>query len=411
MERRQQQASWKLILWIFLLSALLYFFYLVKAILFPFALAAIISLLLDPSVRKLCMLGVPRGLSVLAVFVTFFGGIGLISYKLSPIITNQFAELNVKIQEHIQDFSDVDEFVDSFDLSSEKEPEPNTPQYFMDNFLNNNKNLLSRLGLPNTRAGIVKKYIEPKREWIATELESFMNSLLGMLTSILAQFLFLLFVPILSFMMLSDMEVFRLTSVHWIPVSIRKEFVSVINEVAKVITRYVKGVTLIFLLYSSMAAIVLTVLDVPFSFLLAGVAGFLYLIPYIGSWISTSLIILVTGLSDQTGNVFYQLDNSWLFAIASASIFVLVAMIFDQICFPTVIGKSVGLHPLVSLFVVFSAGTLFGIYGMIFAFPVAGAMKIILEKLVSLTASEKVAIQNLPIVPNRHKSLPKIRNS
>ncbi len=408
-ESSSNSSTWKLLVWIAAFASMVYFLYAVRGILFPFILAIVISLILDPNVEKIFKKGIPRAVAVAIVFFSFFGGITFLGFKLSPMIASQFAELNIAVQDQVTNFSDMNEFVDSFNLSNTNPPEVNSPAYYIDNFLEHNHSLLRKMGVPTNRIDLVKKYIQPQRESIATILDTLFNDIFSMLKSIVGQLVMLFFVPILVYLMLSNMALFRIKSVHWIPVSIRNEFISVVTEIARVITSYVHGITLLFLMYSTMAAIVLTLLEVPYSFLLAIIAGFLYLIPYIGSWISTSLIVLVTGLSERHGNAFYTLHSSWEFALVSAGIFVVVAIVFDQIFFPTILGKSVGLHPIISLFVVFSAGYLLGIVGMIFAFPVAGAIKIILEKLVSITASEKAAMQNLPVVPSRHRSLRKIR--
>ena len=53
-------------------------------------------------------------------------------------------------------------------------------------------------------------------------------------------------------------------------------------------------------------------------------------------------------------------------------------MVFDQLLYPRVVGGSVGLHPVVSIFALLSGATLFGIVGMILAVPVAASIQILL---------------------------------
>jgi predicted PurR-regulated permease PerM len=68
-----------------------------------------------------------------------------------------------------------------------------------------------------------------------------------------------------------------------------------------------------------------------------------------------------------------------------------------------IVGNSVGLHPLVSFFVVFSGAALFGPAGMIMAFPVAGSVKIILDRLLMITSNSQEL--SLPSVPLRHRQV------
>ncbi|MEJ5169530.1 MAG: AI-2E family transporter, partial [Fimbriimonadales bacterium] len=71
--------------------------------------------------------------------------------------------------------------------------------------------------------------------------------------------------------------------------------------------------------------------------------------------------------------------------------------------YPRVVGRSVGLHPLVSMFVILSGGALFGILGMLLAFPIAGSLKVVLDRLLRVT-SQTTSAATLPAVPLRHRS-------
>src|SRR5260221_10934783 len=52
--------------------------------------------------------------------------------------------------------------------------------------------------------------------------------------------------------------------------------------------------------------------------------------------------------------------------------------LFDQIVYPRVVGASVGLHPVVSIFALMSGATLFGVWGMLIAVPVAASIQLVL---------------------------------
>ena len=75
----------------------------------------------------------------------------------------------------------------------------------------------------------------------------------------------------------------------------------------------------------------------------------------------------------------------------------------DPLVYTRVVGASVGLRPIVSFFVVFSGAALFGALGMLVAFPVAGSIKVILDRLLRIT-SEGQGTLDLPVVPLRHRT-------
>jgi predicted PurR-regulated permease PerM len=76
---------------------------------------------------------------------------------------------------------------------------------------------------------------------------------------------------------------------------------------------------------------------------------------------------------------------------------------YDSLVYPRVVGKAVGLDPVVSMFVIFSGGALFGLVGMIIAFPLAGSVKVILDRLIRITSASQDALR-LPSVPLRHRT-------
>ena len=62
------------------------------------------------------------------------------------------------------------------------------------------------------------------------------------------------------------------------------------------------------------------------------------------------------------------------------------------------VGNSVGLSPVVSMFVIFCGGALFGLPGMLIAFPLAGSVKVILDRLLRITSSSPEGL-GAPVVP------------
>ena len=63
-------------------------------VLIPFLIAAFISYLLHPVVELLHKKGMKRGLSIVIIYLLFFGGFGFAVYKGIPIMTEQIRELS-----------------------------------------------------------------------------------------------------------------------------------------------------------------------------------------------------------------------------------------------------------------------------------------------------------------------------
>lgn len=72
-------------------------FLLLKAVLIPLLIAIFISYLLYPIVERLHARGLPRTVSLLLIYVLFFGGIGFAVYKGAPVMIAQLNELSEQI--------------------------------------------------------------------------------------------------------------------------------------------------------------------------------------------------------------------------------------------------------------------------------------------------------------------------
>jgi len=395
--------GWRIILWAVLVTAALSFLYLVRGILVPFILAALISVVLEPTIRKLRLRGWSRGMAVSAVLGSFFVASIGIAVWLAPKIVDQLSNLRDEVSTLATEFTKPNPNESVFlRWNPVVQVEQSGDANKVDRFLESNKGILEQFNLPTRSEIYVQKYIEPRRGEIAKSIESFFGSFLGMAGGAFSQLFLLLFVPLLAFGMLVDMEQFKKRSVTWIPPSIRASTVAILSDVGDVFMRYLRGVTTAVLGYMAVMSLVLTILGAPYSILVGIIVGAVYLIPYLNGLISVTLIFTLTGLSGKTGDLFLHFGSSWVFGFAIAVIFLCCHLIYDSVVFPRLVGKSVGLHPIVSMFVIFSGGALFGIIGMIIAFPLAGSIKVILDRLLSVTMKQQEALE-LPVVPLRHR--------
>jgi predicted PurR-regulated permease PerM len=148
----------------------------------------------------------------------------------------------------------------------------------------------------------------------------------------------------------------------------------------------------------------MSLLGAPYAVLMALLFGALYLIPYVGPAISAASLFLVTGLGTRTGSWLIPTQSNWSFALVLLVVFLVVHFTYDNLVYPRMVGKSVGLNPVVSMFVIFSGGALFGLIGMILAFPIAGSVKVIMDRLMRMMSAPDPTELGLPAVPFRHRS-------
>jgi predicted PurR-regulated permease PerM len=396
--------GWRIALWAAIVVVGAVFLYLVRGILFPFLLAFIISSLLDPSIRKLRLRGWPRGAAVSAVFAVFLVAMVGLGIWLTPIVSSQLRLLTSKFDGLTATLATTDES-DNFFLRWNPVVQAELParQSQFDRLLDQFRPQLDRLGLPSTRRAILDRYVEPHKGDIGRGVQAFFSGFLGIASTLASQLLFLLLVPLLVFMILLDMEQFKRRFAAWIPPAIRVSTLAILSDIGAVFVRYLRGVTITVLTYMVLMAFVLSFVGAPYAILLAILFGAIYLIPYLGALISSLVLFLVTGFSNRLGGPFFSFESPWVFAFVAVLIYMVTDFVFNQAVYPRLVGRSVGLHPVVSMFVILSGAVLFGLVGMIIAFPLAGAVKVILDRLMIISTKAHDEL-SLPSVPLRHRA-------
>ena len=89
-------------------------------------------------------------------------------------------------------------------------------------------------------------------------------------------------------------------------------------------------------------------------------------IPTVGTLTSGVVCVLVAA------------TQSWLLALLVLAYFVVIHVLEGYIVAPRVLGKAVGLHPAISIIALVAGADLFGLWGAIFAAPLAGLLQVLL---------------------------------
>jgi predicted PurR-regulated permease PerM len=396
--------GWRITLWVTLVVVSLVFLYLVRGVLLPFVISFIIAALLEPSVRRLRLRGYSRGVAVSMVFAVFFLALTAIAIFAGPSVVRQIGTASSKFEEFTTNLAGSDSS-DNYFLRWNPVNQANSfgRQDQIDVVLTQARPYLERVGLPSTRRAIIEQYVEPNRGQITTSAKKAFGSFFGILGTFASGLATLLFVPLIVFLMLIEMEDLRRRGPRWIPPSIRASTIAVMSDIGQVFLRYLRGVAMVYILYACLAGLILFFFNVPYAFLLAFLFAGFYLIPYIGSLISYGLTFLILGLGGISGNFAFSMGSPWAYATVVVVSYAVIGLIFDQIVYPQVVGSSVGLSGVINIFVILSGGALFGLPGMILAFPLAGSIKVILDRLIKVT-SVQGDLLSLPATPLRHRS-------
>lgn len=396
--------GWRIALWVGLVAASLWFLWSVRSVLLPFAISLVLAALLDPVIRKLVKRGVKRPVAILSVITSVFLVIALVLALAAPTVASQVTALGKRTQELTRSIID-DGRNDNFFIRwspAAVAKRADSPSGQLDRLLVQYGPTLEQLGLPSTRRGIIDQYINRNRERINQVVQGAFDAFFGAVGAVFGQLFFAILVPILVTMMLFEMEGMKGRSYTWIPPSLRQSVLSITRDVSDVFFSYLRGISMLVLYFTIVQCIVLYALNLPYALLLGIVFGSFYLIPLIGNFISGFFILLIMGFTGVTGNAMFSLPNSWLYGALVTVIYLTIGWVFDTFVNPRLVGNSVGLNPIVSLFVVMCGNALFGLPGMIVAYPLAGAVKVILDRIIRITSATTDRL-DLPAIPIRHR--------
>src|SRR5690606_27129207 len=98
-------------------------------------------------------------------------------------------------------------------------------------------------------------------------------------------------------------------------------------------------------------------------------AGFLNIIPYIGVLIGSLFPVVLALITKDTP----------MYAVGALGVCVLTQFLENNVITPKVVGSSVSINPLASIFALLGFGMLWGVIGMVVAIPLMGMLKIVCD--------------------------------
>ncbi|MEI6888697.1 MAG: AI-2E family transporter [Bacteroidales bacterium] len=199
----------------------------------------------------------------------------------------------------------------------------------------------------------------------------------GLLTFTGTFFFNLFSVLFISWFLLYDLSAIHKFIIKMMPKDYKSDTEGFLTQSQSLISRYLLGIILDTLAIMISYAIVLSLLGVKGAIVIAVLAGFLNVIPYIGPVIGVISGIMIGLTSCISAGVFVGLD---IIAI-KIGLGMLGVIILDNIFYdPFIQGKSIQAHPL-EIFLVIMAGEIMGgVAAMIVIIPVYGVMKILVTR-------------------------------
>lgn len=210
---------------------------------------------------------------------------------------------------------------------------------------------------------IVQEMIPAVARPAAGFLESFLAGTLRALSALLT----VLMIPILTFYFLKDYRQLNQAVVQLVPRRYLPDVQEVSKRLSVVLGSLIRGQFLVCLILSAYYSVALAAVGTDVALVLGIFSGFMNLVPFVGPLLSMALAILFTLLG---GGGLAQ-------CIAVLGVYLVANLIEGTLLTPRIVGRQVGISPLVIILGLLAGGELLGFLGVLLALPVMAMAKVL----------------------------------
>ncbi len=156
--------------------------------------------------------------------------------------------------------------------------------------------------------------------------------------------------------------------------------------------RYFEGLLKLTVIDTAMLAFGLWLIGVSSPLVLGLISAVLAWVPFVGSVIGCILVVIVAA-TDAPSNP--------LMAYGAIGVFVAVRLLDDFLFMPLTLGRSLQIHPVMTVLMIFVGGALAGVAGLMMVLPLLGVVMLVGETLGRLITN--------PRLQARHRNAMKLR--
>ena len=178
----------------------------------------------------------------------------------------------------------------------------------------------------------------------------------------------MLLVPFLTFFFLRDGLRFKKFLARAVPNAYFERSLYLLHEVDQTARRYFEGLLKLTVLDTAVLALGLWTIGVSSPLLLGLISAVLAWVPFVGSVAGCVLVVIVAST---------DAPNNPLVAYGAIGVFVLVRLLDDFVFMPLTLGRSLRVHPLVTVLMIFVGGALAGVAGLMLVLPLLGVVMVI----------------------------------
>lgn len=171
--------------------------------------------------------------------------------------------------------------------------------------------------------------------------------------------------PFVLFFMLKDGPSFKDHVLDFVPVKFRQSTGDLLTAINQSLSNYIRGQLTVAFWVGVMFAIGYTIIGQKYALTLGVLAGFLNLIPYLGSFLAIIPALIIAAFTNS------------LMVVKVLVVFAIEQTIESRLVSPLIVGSKMDMHPVTTLLILLAAGKMFGLLGVLLGIPVYAVLKIL----------------------------------
>ncbi|MEB2298941.1 AI-2E family transporter [Lysinibacillus xylanilyticus] len=324
-----------------------------EVVILPGVLAIIGYYLLRPILGLFERWRIPRVWGIFLLYIILIGIITLLVVLVYPFLRDQFTNLAQEFPGYFMAFTqNIAEFLNNARLNEYLDKVNLNYDSMVENFTTD-------------MVDTVKDTATNLAQGVASGITGFVSALTGIVLSLVT-------VPFVLFYLLKDGKKLPSFIIKICPPRMRKEVTEILQDMDKQISSYVQGQILVSMCIGAMVTIGFLIIGMKYALLLGFLAMITSVVPYLGPVIAITPAVIIA------------LVTSPFMLIKLAIVWTVVQLIEGKFISPQIMGKSLSIHPITIIFVLLTAGSLFGVPGVILGIPGYAILKVLVTHLFKL---------------------------
>lgn len=315
---------------------------LLKTIILPIILTGVVYYLLNPIVDILERRRVKRVYSILILYLLIAAIITIVVLAVIPVVRQQITDLVRNFPVYYENVVlQFEQFIGTGYLTQ-------VEQTLRINF--------------NDIVGSLS-------ERVSTIVDSTVTGIGGFLGVLTETILAIITVPFILFYLLKDGKKLPSYLLSFLPTNIRGSTSRVLSESNHQISSYIRGQIIVSFCIGVLLYIGYIIIGLDYALILAVIAACTAIVPYLGPAIAITPALIVAAVT------------SPIMLLKMIAVWTIVQLVEGKFISPQIMGKSLKVHPITIIFVILTAGNLFGVVGILLAVPGYAVLKVVFTHL------------------------------